>query len=407
MKSVISWQRISITTATTTYYAVYGTPSSTTEADVSIPISVAGTLRNLRVYRTTAAGSGKSHTFTVYKNGVAQSLAVTTADAATTGSDLSNSVTYAAGDTLSLGISASGTPTSSVVTIFGEFTSTTANEQPIFGIDSGFRTTTLEYGNLGTANGNAYTTENAHQTIVPTGGTISHLYVKATAAQGVGKSTTVTVRQNEADTALLKQLANATTGNDTTHSFSVAAGDRINVSVSPSGTPAAANYGYCVKFTPTTAGESIYAATDNGTISGDTYEAIGYGTSASSQANAITYFPTGTVSKLYSNFTVAPGAGKSWDTYMRLNGSSTSLVSLIADANTTGNDTTHTVSVTVGDYINFFFDRVSTATASLPRAGFVWNGTSAIKTIMGLAVASVKTVDGLAIASVKTVDGLS
>lgn len=69
----------------------------------------------------------------------------------------------------------------------------------------------------------------------PAAGKVSQLYVRANAAS-VGGSWTVTARKNGADTALTATLAAAaTTGADTTHSFTVAAGDELTVSVASAG----------------------------------------------------------------------------------------------------------------------------------------------------------------------------
>jgi hypothetical protein len=71
----------------------------------------AGVLSLLRVDQDAAPGAGKSYTYEIIKNGVAQSLSVAIADAAVTGEDTSNTVTIAAGDVIAIRCTPAGTPT--------------------------------------------------------------------------------------------------------------------------------------------------------------------------------------------------------------------------------------------------------------------------------------------------------
>lgn len=84
-----------------------------TEDDVLVIVPVAGEVGSLRVFLTIAPGSGKSRTFTLRKNGADTALVVAIADANTAGADVSNSVTVAAGDRLTLKATSSGTPAAS------------------------------------------------------------------------------------------------------------------------------------------------------------------------------------------------------------------------------------------------------------------------------------------------------
>ena len=89
-----------------TYYqpALGHTFSPVTSATAyAVPVPRAGTARNLRVVLTTAPGGSDTNTLTVYKNGSATALAVAITGASTTGSDLADSVSFAAGDTIMVG----------------------------------------------------------------------------------------------------------------------------------------------------------------------------------------------------------------------------------------------------------------------------------------------------------------
>lgn len=72
-------------------------------------------------------------------------------------------------------------------------------------------------------------------------GTIRSLYMQAATAGTTSRTNTYTVRKNGADTTLTTTLDNATTGqaSDTTHSFTIVAGDLISLDVVKSGAVAA------------------------------------------------------------------------------------------------------------------------------------------------------------------------
>lgn len=94
-----------ISTTGTQYLAAMGRSSAalTAEAFTLIPIAVPGTFRNFRVKLPAAPGSGVTRTFTVRKNAVDTALVVAiTGTSQTLGSDTSNSIAFAAGDTISI-----------------------------------------------------------------------------------------------------------------------------------------------------------------------------------------------------------------------------------------------------------------------------------------------------------------
>ena len=67
--------------------------------------------------------------------------------------------------------------------------------------------------------------------VCPRIGIIANLYVILSAAPGAGKNLVLTVRKNGADQTLTCTISEAaTTGNDTAHTFNVAAGDYLSIS---------------------------------------------------------------------------------------------------------------------------------------------------------------------------------
>lgn len=77
---------------------------------------------------------------------------------------------------------------------------------------------------------------------VPHACTVKNLYIRVGTAPGGSDTLIVTVRKNSSDQTLTVTLTGAaTTGNDTTHTFSMAAGDILSISAVVSATGAPAN----------------------------------------------------------------------------------------------------------------------------------------------------------------------
>jgi hypothetical protein len=90
------------TTTTTRYLFPWysDTQAPTTAPQMRIPRAC--TLRNLRIRHNTGAGNGNNIVYTVRKNGVATALTCTLASTANDGSDLVNTVAFAAGDLIDI-----------------------------------------------------------------------------------------------------------------------------------------------------------------------------------------------------------------------------------------------------------------------------------------------------------------
>ncbi len=101
-----------------TFYLPFGAfTQSSTESNVSVPSSVSGTLGTLEVKLGAAPGSGASYTMTVMQNGTPGAVTCTVSGAtATTCTDLVDTVSIVAGDTVSLRVVPSGGPTTPVIT---------------------------------------------------------------------------------------------------------------------------------------------------------------------------------------------------------------------------------------------------------------------------------------------------
>lgn len=103
--------------------------------------------------------------------------------------------------------------------------------------------------------GGAGTPETTYQVPVPLAGTFKNFYVRTTSTQSGTGSLVITMRKNGVDTTIIVTVAagaSAGTVSDTTHSFTVAAGDLITMSIVNNATVSAANLsGYSIEFDPT------------------------------------------------------------------------------------------------------------------------------------------------------------
>jgi hypothetical protein len=94
----------------TRYAPAFGDKEGDQEVKAQTPMAAAGTVSNLYIQLEKAPGTSKSYTFTMRKNGASTGVTCTISGAALTGSDLTNSVSYAAGDTIDIMIVPTGTP---------------------------------------------------------------------------------------------------------------------------------------------------------------------------------------------------------------------------------------------------------------------------------------------------------
>lgn len=93
------------TGSATTYFQPGGTSSGTTVAEAEIPFALAGTLRNLYIYKSSGSNNG---VVTIYKDGSSTSLTATATGATQNASDTSNTVSVSAGSRISCQIEATG-----------------------------------------------------------------------------------------------------------------------------------------------------------------------------------------------------------------------------------------------------------------------------------------------------------
>lgn len=347
---------------------------SSTEANASQVATQSGVLGSLYVSLSAAPGVGNSRTATIYKNGSATSMTCTISNAATTANDTVHTVSYSAGDTLSVEWNFSGTPTAAQAA-FGlqadQTGQTLYTSDPLTVLGTGANTY------LPLQQGVSASTTPTVPSVIPTNGTISNMYFKLSGVPGAGKSYTATLVVNGSTTALTCAISGnaTTTANDTTDSVSVSAGDTAYWQVTPSGTPTGRLPAISALFTPSIDGESIhtYASSTAPSVSATNYQGIG-GTGSWSSAETLRdglISTAAVLKKLYVSLSTNPGTGKSYAYTIRANTANTSVTTTVSDAATTGNDTTNSSSSTsAGQYVGLASVPSGTPTSAVVGWGF-------------------------------------
>lgn len=253
------------------------------------------------------------------------------------------------------------------------------------------------YCSLLSVNGANPWTSNAtnSQMPIPVAGTFSNLRIRFPAT---GSGTyAVTIQKNGSDTALTctVNLASTSTASDLTHSFTVAAGDLVQIKVTPTSTPTAQTVvQISMLFTATTSGESVlFGGTRSTTSSSTLYYSFGSaGAGSATAANTSMVCSTaGVIDKLYVNLSTAPTAGNSYAVEVFKNGSATGVTCTISDTATTGSDLTNTVSVSQGDLITVKQTPTGTPAAMALRAGVRFTPTTNGESMLGCFFSTVPT----------------
>lgn len=212
-----------------------------TEVNVSSVMPTAGVIKNLQVYSPVAPAAGKSYAYTIMKNGSTTAVTCTMANTATTASDTSNTVTYAAGDTISIQAVPTGTPTAATPRFSVQWAPTTDGESLLlFGSSTNMLNAGANYEVAAGLGLSSWTATEANRKIVLQTCTVKKLFVIASGTPGVATSYTISPRKNSASTSITAQIANlATTANDTSNTSSFTQGDTLGLESTPAGTPTA------------------------------------------------------------------------------------------------------------------------------------------------------------------------
>ena len=212
---------------------------------------------------------------------------------------------------------------------------------------------------------------------IPTGGTISSLFVELSAAVAAEATVTFTLRYDNGDTLLACTLAaGETTGSNIANSIAVAAGKIVSMQITYTGTPGTPMARWTTEFTSTVAGESICLVHMLASKTADLYGEIqGLQSAITVETSVQCPMPTaGIFKKMYVVLYNDPGADP--DAYtiaLRVGGGSVNnTVTIVAD-NKTGNSGAATDVVAAGNLVDFIISPVSApATASECAIGIVF-----------------------------------
>jgi hypothetical protein len=238
-----------LSTTTTRYDSAFdggGGWESHTQIDI---VAVAGTLTTLNYSLSTAPGSGKSRTFTIMKNGVAQDgsggtvdTRLTISDAATTGTS-TFSLPLAVADRLAV----RSVPTSSPAASNGcgavAFVSNSSNTWNVCGHAGVIRNAAVTFsrpvGDMHTTIWDATESVLQHDSGL-TAFSLSGLRVAFATAPGSGNSWQLTLRKNNADTAQTVTLSDTTTVAyaGPANEIALESGDVFSLESTPTSSPA-------------------------------------------------------------------------------------------------------------------------------------------------------------------------
>lgn len=312
---------------------------------------------------------------TVMKNGSTTALTTTISDTNTSNADTSNTVSFSAGDTISLQTVPSGTPTAPGDVAWSIRQDATNLFGVIGGMQDNLTNNAVSYQGL-MAQIFSSTTESAVYGPVASAGVFKNLYVKLSGSPGSGKSYAFALMVNGSPSALTTTISDAaTTGNDTTHTVSVAAGDIVSMRVTPSGTPTAVRPSFSMSFDPTTDGESFIIWSEPG---GASTSAVRYDQPHGRGANAWSASETSqwiriqqaTITGLFFKMNGVSGASKTWTLMLRKElADTTATVAISGASDTAGSITGLSIAASDDDRIGYMLTPTNTPNNNSHKGG--------------------------------------
>jgi hypothetical protein len=362
---------------------------TTTTTSVQQVVPTAGTFNSLYVEMPSTVLAGATRTFTVMKNGSPTSLAVTLSEGEASGSDTSNTVSVVAGDLVMLRNTSTGSPGNYIARWSTLFTATNIGESICMAVNNGNSATTY-YSMLQGLGGGSASVETQIKQPIPTSGTLKDMYVQLATNPGGSGSYTITLREDtgggSGDTSLAVTVTEPdTTGSDTADDISVSAGDLMSLSIVPASSPANMRMAISMVFESDTLGESIILSGGGQTSANATTYNYASGnniTWGTTEADFYQLIQGGTLKNLYVSLDTSPGASKTNQFDLRIEGAdagspSTLSVSITGGA-TSGNDTTNSASVSAGDTINWELTRTNTPSLTYVNIGMVFDSASSV-----------------------------
>lgn len=165
----------------------------------------------------------------------------------------------------------------------------------------------------------------------------------------------------------------STTCSDGSTTVALTAGQRIDWSIVPSGTPAATRMAIYVEAT-TSNGETVLVGNSRGNLgTGATTYGATNGAGNGGETSVWNVYPSaGTVKKLYTYLETATGSGTSRTVMLRQNQAGTALATTYSNAGGVASDTSDTVTIVAGDALAFQWSLTGTPTNSAAEWGAVF-----------------------------------
>lgn len=214
----------------------------TSEVNARQTIPTGGTLKNLYVALSVDPGDPggpDGYSFTLTVNGSASALTATIYANDTAGNDTANTVSVSAGDMVSIAVAPLNAPASAPRVNWGMVFEPTVDGESLIlgGTGNNMSISSTEYNKLGGFLGTWGGAEATHYSL-GLDCTLRKFAVNLAAAPGAGKSYTLTVRDDGADTSLAVTIADTDTyGIDSSNSAAVVDLSLLAVKSAPSGSP--------------------------------------------------------------------------------------------------------------------------------------------------------------------------
>lgn len=225
----------------------------------------AGTFKNLYINCDAGPGAGITRTFLININGTDTGITLSLTGAGTgagvsSGSDTAHTVSFNAGDAVSLKTTATGTTTGTGV-IRATLAATCAANTSMLLATSGSALSVTDPQYMPVQGVGTDTTANGVEMVMPTAGTLQNAYMSFGATPNAAQ--TITLFVNGSPTSVVI-TTNTVSGTDLTHSASVNAGDKVYWQFTQgSNSGPAVRVQISIGFNPTTNGESIHMFASN------------------------------------------------------------------------------------------------------------------------------------------------
>lgn len=335
----------------------------------------AGTFQNFYIKAATGNPSGK--TFKIYKNGLDTAISIVLGANATTGNDITHTVSFVAGDTVSVHATGGDGTTNMGIISWALGANCAANVSMLLGSSGGAMGTTFPVFLPVSGLGNQVSGGSSEEAVMPTAGTIKNAYAVSNTNIAAASTLIHTLVKNGTPTSLVATIsASTSTGNDTNagHGVSVIQGDRIYWSVSSTGTPGSKTVAVSAEFDPTIDGESVIMFVPQGqspSASANRWAPMGSNNDAYSTTEAaaetLTLAAIWKKLTLYFFTTPSPGTFK----FQGVFGLSSLGPTLTMSTSGTFTDNSNTTTSTDGETVSMSIVPASTPTAVPPAWGMV------------------------------------